>query len=157
DGGCEAGIGDEVQAGGVDGQIAARDLVLALSAGLHASDFILDGEFYGLIVTGLEVKELVGAVGTPVSAIQRLPANEVERAGHRRSVVIGHYQQDPIGHSGADLLEEGPSQVGAAPLAIAGIDVKSKEGLPVMRLDVSAYESPQQESAALGGIALLAD
>src|SRR6266436_4543942 len=71
--------------------------------------------------------------------------------------MLGHHQQDSIGHSGGDLLEESPRQVGAAPFAVAGIDVESEELLPMMRLDIAAHEPLEAEAGAAGGFALLTD
>src|SRR5947209_3705027 len=57
DGAAQAGIGDEVRGMGRLRQVAARDLVLALRAGLDGSESVLDREIDRLIIADLEMQE----------------------------------------------------------------------------------------------------
>ncbi len=65
-------IGDVVRRIGGDRQIAARELVLALGAGLDAGELVRDGEFDRLVVAELEMQERVVLDAAPVAAEQRV-------------------------------------------------------------------------------------
>ncbi len=62
-------------------QVAALDLVLALRAGLDAREPVLDGKVDGAVIADLEMQEREIAEAAPVAAIERVAADEVERAG----------------------------------------------------------------------------
>ena len=57
---------------GGDRQIAARELVLALRAGLDALELVRDGELDGLVVAELEMQERMMLDRAPVAAEQRV-------------------------------------------------------------------------------------
>src|ERR1700722_3812271 len=54
---AQAGVGDVMRGIGGLRQVAARDLVLALRAGLHRLEAPLDRKVDGLIVANLEMQE----------------------------------------------------------------------------------------------------
>src|SRR6478736_5606508 len=68
DGPAQAGIGDEVRGVGGPRQVAARDLVLALRAGLDMREAALDGEIDRLVVADLEMQERMMLDRAPVAA-----------------------------------------------------------------------------------------
>ena len=70
DGAPKAGMGDVVSRMGGDGQIAARQLVLALRAGLDPRQTLLDREIDGLMVADLEMQEGVVLDAAPVPAVR---------------------------------------------------------------------------------------
>ena len=79
----KAAIGDPVRRIGRDRQVAARQLVLALGAGLDARQAVLDGVVDRLVVADLEVQAGVVLDGAPVAAVEAVAADEVQRAGNR--------------------------------------------------------------------------
>jgi hypothetical protein len=64
-----------------DRQVAARELVLALRAGLDPFQAVCQGEVDGLVIADLEMQERVVLDRTPVPAVERLRPDEVDRAG----------------------------------------------------------------------------
>src|ERR1700720_2774545 len=72
----EAGIGDVVRRIGGAGQVAARELVLALGAGLDAGEPVGDRIFDRLVVADLEMQEGVMLDRAPMAPQQRVRADE---------------------------------------------------------------------------------
>ncbi len=68
--------------------------------------------------------------GAPVAAIDRVRADEVDRAGDPAAGPLGHDQHNAVAHRSADLREERAREVGAAPFARAGLHVEGEEGIP---------------------------
>ena len=87
----EARVGDEVPAAHQRGQETARDLVAALRTGLEASEPLAQAVFDALVVAGLEMQAGVELRGAPITAMQRVPAAQAERAGDRPSIVLDSY------------------------------------------------------------------
>ena len=81
DGAAEAGIGDPVGRVGRGRPVAARELVLALRAGLDARQAVGDGPIDRLVVAELEMQERLLLDRAPVAAVERVGADEIERAG----------------------------------------------------------------------------
>ena len=69
---AQPGIGDVMGRMGGHRQIAARELVLALGAGLDALELAVDGELDGLVIADLEMQERVVLDRAPVAAEQRV-------------------------------------------------------------------------------------
>src|SRR5450759_1041528 len=65
-------IGDEMRGIGGVRQVAARQLVLALGAGLDARQSVGDRVFDGLIVAQLEMQERMVLDGAPVAPVDRI-------------------------------------------------------------------------------------
>ena len=65
-------IGDEMRGIGGVRQIAARELVLALGAGLDARELVGDRVIDGLIVAQLEMQKRMVLDGAPVAAVERI-------------------------------------------------------------------------------------
>ena len=80
DGAAQGGVGEVVGGIGGDGAVAARQLVLALRAGLDALQAARDREVDGLVVADLEMQERMVLDAAPVAAVERVGADEVERA-----------------------------------------------------------------------------
>src|SRR5262249_34901718 len=87
----QRGIGDVVRGIGRGRQVAARDLVLALGAGLDAAKFVLDGVLDRLVVAQLEMQERMVLDRAPVAAEQRVGADEIDGAGDEAAVALGHH------------------------------------------------------------------
>src|SRR5665213_3482539 len=77
----EPGMGDVMRRIGRVGQVAARELVLALGARLNAREFVLDRVFDRLIVADLEMQEGMVLDGAPVAAVERVGAINFIGAG----------------------------------------------------------------------------
>ena len=137
---AQARIGDVVRRIGGDRQVAARELVLALGAGLDAGELVRDRELDRLVVAELEMQERVVLDRAPVAAIQRVGADEVERAGNLSAGALGHDQQDVVAHALADQREERAGEVGPAPFARAGLHVEGEERIPGRLGQVGAGE-----------------
>ena len=69
---AQAGIGDVVRRIGGGRQVAARDLVLALRAGLDARELVRDRVVDRLVVAELEMQERMVLDRAPVAAEQRV-------------------------------------------------------------------------------------
>ena len=76
-----AGSGNPASTVGGHRQIAALDLVRALRTGLDALQSAGDRELDRLVIAALEMKEFVIAVAAPIAAVDRILAEQVERAG----------------------------------------------------------------------------
>src|SRR5215469_3190566 len=74
-------IGDPMRAIGRHRQIAALQFVRALRAGLDPLEPMRDRELDRAVIAALEMQEAVFAMGAPIAAVDRLAAENVERAG----------------------------------------------------------------------------
>src|SRR5665647_638924 len=74
-------IGDEMRGIGGVRQVAARQLVFALRAGFDAAELMGDRKVDRLIIAQLEMQKRMVLDGTPVAAIERVGADEVDGAG----------------------------------------------------------------------------
>ena len=116
---------------------AARELVLALGAGVEAREALADAEVDALVVAGLEMQLRVVLGAAPVAAVERVGADDVERAGNDLAPVLGDDQQQAVGHRLPQQPEELAVQV-AAVAAAAGVGqlVEVMEALPQRRVDL---------------------
>src|SRR5260370_38426697 len=81
DGAPQGRIGDMMGRIGHDGNIAPRDLVLALRPGFDPGKPMRNRIFDGLIITQLEMEERVMLDGAPMAPIERMGADEIGGAG----------------------------------------------------------------------------
>ncbi len=116
-----------------DGAIAARELVLALGAGLDALRAMADGVFDRLIIADLEMQKGPLLDRAPVAAVDGVVAEKIDRAGDIAPAAPRHDQQNALGHGRADAVEKVARQIGTAPFARAGVHVEGEERVP-MRL-----------------------
>src|SRR5215471_2704856 len=98
-------------------EVAARELVLALRAGLHALEPARDGVFDGLVVAELEMQERVVLDRAPIASVERLGADEIDGAGDPPPRAAGHDKQDALAHGLAGKGEELAGEIWAAPFA----------------------------------------
>src|SRR3546814_7836940 len=71
---------------GRHGRIAARQLVLALGARLNSLQSPRDGKIDGLVIAEFEMQEGHVLHTAPITSIQGLGANHVERPGDRSPI-----------------------------------------------------------------------
>ena len=91
-------VGDVVGGVGFGWKIAARQLVLALCAGLGARNAVLDGVIDGLVVSHLEMQERVVLQRAPVAAIEAIAADQMEGAGDLACPSLGQHDEAAIPH-----------------------------------------------------------
>src|SRR5215467_6612578 len=111
----EAGIGYVVRRIGGVRQIAARELVLALGAGLDAGEPAVDRIFDRLIVANLEMQERMMLDRAPMAAEQRVVADKVDRPRDETTRALGHDQNRLLRHGLPDQREEFARQIGTPP------------------------------------------
>ena len=87
-------------------QVAAGELVRALRARLDTREPSRNGEVDGLVVADLEMQAGVLLERAPIAAIERVGADEVQRACDGAAVALGEYEQDLIAHALADQAEK---------------------------------------------------
>ena len=92
------------------------------------------------------MEEAVLLDATPVAAVERIRACEVERPGYGPPVALDRHQHHRIGHPLAEQAEEGAGEIGHPPLAAAGRLVEGVEGVPVALLDLVSRERPDREA-----------
>src|SRR5262245_5045570 len=153
----QGGIDDVVRGIGRDRQVAARDLVLALGAGLDAAKLVLDGVLDRLVIAQLEMQERMVLDRAPMAAEQRVGADEINGAGDEAAVALGHHQQDAVGHLFPDQRIELPREVGAPPFARAGLHVKLEERVPHALGEVGAGEPMHADAGGERILALAPD
>ena len=84
--------------------------------------------------------------GTPITAVQGVLPDQIERPGNRLTAAHGEDQEHSVGHSLAQAREEVAGQIGMPPFAGAGILVEGPKGIPVAFLDVGAVEMLDRQS-----------
>src|SRR5579883_1348692 len=136
----ETGIAYPMRAVGRCRHVAALDLVLALRARLDALQAMRDGEVDRAVVASLEMQEGEIAQTSPVAAIKRIAAEEIERAGDVAAALACHHQHHALGKARAEEVEEAPRQIGRAPFAIGGRAIEAKKRIPMPGLDGFAGE-----------------
>ena len=114
--------------------------MLALRAGLDARELALDRKVDRLIVAQLEMQERVVLDRAPVPAVERVAADEVDRARDVAPGAFRHHQQHLVGHRLADQRIEFARQIGPAPFARAGVHVEGEESVPDAFGQVAAGE-----------------
>src|SRR5438270_7518975 len=131
-----------MRAPGDDRLIAARDLVLALSAGLDAGEAVINRPLDRLVIAELEVEErhLLGA--PPITAVERVFADEIERSGNRPAVAAGEEQQQVVAHPLSNQIEELPRQIGLAPFSRSGVLIEGPHCVPLGGTDLGATKNP---------------
>ena len=77
--------------------VAAGELVLALGAGLNAAQSARKREVDRLIVADLEMQKRPVLDRAPVAAIERVVANEIDRAGDLPPSAARHHQEHAVG------------------------------------------------------------
>src|SRR3984893_9418825 len=87
---AQIGIGDVMRRIGGLGEIAARDLVLALRAGLDGFQAAPDLKVDGLVIADLEMQERVMFDRAPVAAEQRVGADEIDGARDPAAPALRH-------------------------------------------------------------------
>src|SRR5260370_42188264 len=87
---AQTGVCDVMGGIGGLGEISARDLVLALRARFDGFQAAPDRKIDGLIVADLEMQKRVMFDRPPVTAKQRLGADEIDGAGGPAPVAPGH-------------------------------------------------------------------
>src|SRR5258708_2732721 len=93
-------------------EIAAAYLVGPLRAGFHPPQSPCDGEVDGAVVARLEMQEREIAEAAPVAAIERVAADEIERAGDEALLLLAHHEDDLLRHAPADEVEERAVEIG---------------------------------------------
>ena len=136
--------------------IAARQLVPALRACLHAREATRDGRVDRLIVAQFEVQERLVDHRPPVAAIERIAADEVQRARHGAPLDECHDQQHALAHAFAQQGEGLAGEIGPTPRACAGVLIEMPEGVPVLGPDRLAAQVADLHASLRGG-AFLAD
>lgn len=154
-------VGDEMCRMGNHRHIAARQLVLALRAGLDSGKPVRDRPFDGLMVAELEMQKGVILHAAPMASVECDVADEVECAGDRAPVAEGKNQQHALRQTFTKAREEIAREVGLAPFARAGIHVEHEERVPIRFRDVASGAVPYRETGrqrvpplALQGLAL---
>ena len=72
--------------------------MLPLRPRLDAREFVLDRVLDRLIVAQLEVQERMMLDRAPMATVERIAAEEIDRAGDPASVALGHEENDAIAH-----------------------------------------------------------
>src|SRR5580692_996521 len=137
------------------GNIAARELMLALRARLDAGELAANREFDRLIIADLEMQKWVILDAAPVAAVKREVADEIDRARHMAPGALSHDEEKPVAHFFRQKREEGTRQIGPSPFARARVHVESEEGVE-MRLGDVAAAHPFDGNAVAQGLAALA-
>src|SRR5206468_7407724 len=128
---AEVGIEDEMRTPGRARQVAAAELVLALGAGLDAGEAARDREVDRLVVAGFEMQKGIIAAAPPVAAVERLRADQVERAADPLALARRHHQRYAIAHRRTQHVEEAAREIGIAPFALRRRDIEIEERIPV--------------------------
>src|SRR5262245_37430050 len=139
---------------GLDRQIAARELVRALRARFDPRELPRDGKFDRLVIADLEMKEGVVLDAAPVTAVERVLADEIERARDIAVPALGENERHALRHACRKQAEALPRQIGRAPFARAGVHVEGEEGVEMRLGDVAAHQ-PFDGDAALERLAAL--
>src|SRR5690606_14156614 len=154
---AEGSVCDPVGAIGAGGEIAARELVLALRARLHTGKAALDRKVDGLIVAAFKMQEGVMLYRAPVASVKRIAADEVQRTGDIAPVAPGHDEKRIIRHALADQAEKFAGKIGRAPFACARIHVEGVEGIPMIFCEIAAGYPFDLDAVFQCLLALLAD
>src|ERR1700689_3161013 len=136
----EAWIANPMRAIGGGGEIAALDLVRALRPGLDALQSARDREIDGAVITCFEVEKGNLAQTSPIAAVERVPAHQVQGAGDIAPILFGHHQHHALAHALTQQVEELARQIGRAPFLVRGRGVEAEERVPVAGLDRGAVE-----------------
>ena len=83
---------------GGDRQIAARELVLALGAGLDAGELVLDGVLDRLVVAELEMQERMVSTQTQWRPNSVCEPMKLMAPAIQRPLRLRHHQEDTVAH-----------------------------------------------------------
>ena len=123
-------MGDVMHRMGGDGQVAARQLVLALCAGLDPLQPLRKRKIDRLMVADLEMQEGMVLDAAPVAAVERVAADEVDApAMYRPSRFAMTSRMSSAMRSPISEIEVA-GEVRPAPFAAAGIHVEGVELVP---------------------------
>src|SRR6476646_5843337 len=112
---------------GLTRQIAAGELVRSLGPCLDTGKPVLNGEVDRLVIADLEMQERVVLDAAPITAIERVGADEVERAGDVAPRALSEHEQHLVGHAVTQQAETFAREIGRAPFARAGVHIKGEE------------------------------
>jgi hypothetical protein len=140
-------VQDVVRRKGRDGQIAARDLVLALGPCLDARDAMGDRVVDRAVIAKLEMQEGRVHHRAPVAPVQRIGAAQVQGAGHGLPVALGQHEHDAIAKPFAKQRPEAGRQVGGAPALVHRRQVEAMERVPERGRRRAAQHGAEGEAA----------
>src|SRR5690242_16974479 len=92
----------------------------------------------------------------PIATVERVPADQIERARDRTAIALGKKQQHLVRHSLAEQREEGARKIGLSPFARAGILIEYPERVPIGLGELGASDMPYRQAIERRG-AFLAD
>src|SRR5712692_2459255 len=127
---AERWVGDPVRAVNRRRQIAALQFVGPLGAGLDPRQAALNRELDRLVIAAFEMQKAVFAVRSPIAAVDRVAAENVEGAGDVVGAAPRHDQHDLVRHALADQREEAARQIGRAPFPIGCAEIEAEERIP---------------------------
>ncbi|MNE52132.1 hypothetical protein D3C80_1467900 [compost metagenome] len=148
-------MGDVMHGMGGDWKITAGKLVFALGTGFDALQPLGKGEVYGLMIADFEMQEGMILDTAPVTAVERITTDKIDRAGDITTIASCHDQQNVIGHAAAYQRIEATGQIWSAPFAAAGIHVESEELIPDILGQVGAGQPVDRNSILQCGAAFL--
>ena len=93
----------------------------------------------------------------PIAPVERILADEIDRAGDGAAIALGHDQKNMIAHRRADFREKFAGQIGRAPFARARIRVEMKKRVPMGFLDVGAGQKLDRDAVRQSLLALTPD
>ena len=110
--------------------------MLALRSGLDTREPAFDRKVDRPIVARLEVQKAVELDAAPVTAVERVRAQQVEGAADELAGAgFRHHQHHPVGHRLAEAAKEFAVEVRTPPLATSRVEVEAIERIPVPLLD----------------------
>src|SRR5690606_6582243 len=108
-------------------------------------------------VTEFEMQARHETRGTPVAAIERVAAEQVECGRDRFAVLLGDDHQAVLRQTLAERVKEIKRQVGPRMVLAIGVLVTAEEEVPVLRRDVAAAQGATFYAGGHDLLALLTD
>src|SRR5258707_7452325 len=99
-------------------QVTPLQFMRPLRPSLDPLQSVVDREFDGPVIAALEMQETVLARRAPVATVDRIAAEDVERAADILLAAPPHDQDELVGHALADQREEFPVQIGGPPFSV---------------------------------------
>src|ERR1700722_9814004 len=93
----------------------------------------------------------------PVAPVERVVANEIDRAGDIAPAAARHYQEHAVGEGLADPVEEIAGEVGAPPLSRARLNVKLEKRVPMLGSNRGARQRFDRDPVVQGVAPLASD
>jgi len=118
----------------------AADLVLALSAGLEASDSLPNAVLDPLVVASLEVQRVKVGDASPIAPVQRVAATKADRSGDRPLLVTSQDNEQVGRQTAADDVEELAIQIGCPSATMKSMRVKFIDRVPFIGRYGVAFE-----------------